>query len=67
MALTEAEKIRIRTIEEMLNDLQIAIKNVASKLEVRQSLLLRQKEIEDLKLRVTDLESQVKTLQSKIG
>lgn len=67
MALTDAERQRIRAIEEMLNDLQVAIRNMTSKLEFRQLILLRQQEIDTLKQRVSDLETQVATLQSKIS
>lgn len=67
MAWTAAESQRVEAIEEMLNSLQIAINNLASKQQLRQLLLIRQEEIDSLKLRVTDLETQVAALQSQLG
>lgn len=68
MALTDVEKIRIEAIEELLNELQTAVKyNVASRLFVEQMLLLKQNELEAVKNRVTELESQVTVLQSKLS
>ncbi len=68
MALTDVEKIRIEAIEELLNELQTAVKyNVASRLFVEQMMLLKQNELEAVKNRVTELESQVTALQSKLS
>ena len=68
MALTDTEAARILTIEDLLNELQTAVKyNVAAKKFVEQMLLLKQNEIDLLKSRVTALESQIEVLQSKIS
>lgn len=66
MALTDAEQLRLLAIEETLNDLQIAVNNLASKLQVRQLLLLKQQEIDALTEKVELLESQIAILQSRL-
>jgi polyhydroxyalkanoate synthesis regulator phasin len=67
MALTDIEKVRIEAIEELLNELQIAVKfNLASRQFVEQMLLLKQNELDALKNRVTELESQVTALQGQL-
>lgn len=67
MAWTDTETQRIEAIEEMLNTLQIAIRNLASKLQVEQLMLIKQTEIDSIKDRVISLESQVTALQSRIA
>lgn len=67
MAWTSAEKQRIETLETVINDLQVAVTNLMSKQQMRQLLLIKQKEIDALTVRVASLESQIDVLQSKIG
>lgn len=67
MALTVAEEKRIIAIEEMLNLVQVAINNTVAKQEVRQTLLIKQKEIDALTQRVASLEAQITVLQDNIG
>lgn len=67
MALTTAEEKRIIAIEEMLNRVQVALNNTVAKLEVRQTLLIKQKEIDALTQRVASLEAQIAVLQENIG
>lgn len=64
MAWTDAEKDRVEAIETQLNKVQVAIKNLASKLQLRQLLLLKQTEIDSLTTRVADLERMVAILQN---
>lgn len=65
MALTNSQLLdRIVEIEETINTLQTALNNLASKKTMNQILAIKQKEIEDLKSRVTSLESQISILQS---
>ena len=64
MAWTDAETIRIETIEDIINKLQIAINNLASKKQMQQLLLLKQNEINSLIERITALESQITILQN---
>lgn len=66
MAWTAAEEKRIQAIEEMLNKLQIATKNLASKAQMRQLLLVKQAEIDELRQRVESLETQVTNLQNTL-
>lgn len=66
MALTTAETERIEAIETMLNNLQTAISNLASKQQIRQLILIKQQEIDELTARVASLESQVVILQSSL-
>lgn len=63
MAFTAAEELRIQAIESAINDLQVALNKLATKQQMKQLTNIRQSEIEDLKTRVTALESQVQTLQ----
>jgi hypothetical protein len=68
MAFTDSEAARILAIEEVLNELQVAVKyNVASRKFVEQVLLLKQNEIDLLKSKVVILESQIEVLQNKIS
>jgi len=64
MSWSATEEIRIEAIEKMLNDLQLAVNKLATKGELRASVMVRQKEIDDLRVRVTALESQLAALQS---
>jgi polyhydroxyalkanoate synthesis regulator phasin len=67
MAWTAAEEARIVAIEEMLNSIQTAITNLASKQQMKQLIYIRQSEMEALTARVTSLEAEVATLQGQIG
>ncbi len=66
MALTDAENQRITTIEELLNKVQVAISNLASKQQLTSLLLIKQTEINSLTQRVATLEAEVQALQSKL-
>jgi len=66
MAFTAAEEIRLKAIEEMLNTLQTAIANTMSKQQMRQLLLVKQKEVDELTTRVAALESQITVLQGTL-
>ena len=66
MAFTEQESIRIQAIETMLNDVQTALNNVATKRQLNTLVVIRQQEIDELKQRVLDLETQVADLQSAL-
>lgn len=64
MAFSDAEELRIRNIETVLNDLQTAVNdNLASKQQMRQLILIKQSQIEELERRVDSLESQIALLQ----
>ena len=64
MSWSTPEEQRVRTIEEVLNDLQTALTNVMSKQQMQQLLLLKQTEVDNLTARVSDLESQITVLQA---
>jgi polyhydroxyalkanoate synthesis regulator phasin len=65
MALTNSQlEERILLIEEKLNEMQVAINNMATKAQLKQFTHIRQTEVDDLKARVTDLESQIAVLQA---
>lgn len=66
MAFTDAEEKRIAAIEQMLNNLQVAINNLASKQQMRQLLLIRQTEVDELTQRIETLETQVTNLQNTL-
>jgi polyhydroxyalkanoate synthesis regulator phasin len=65
MAWTAAETARVEAIEKQLNKVQIAIKNLASQQQVRSLSTLKQKEVDELKARVSALEAQLAILQDK--
>lgn len=67
MAWTAAEITRVEAIEEMLNAIQVAIGNLASKAQMRQLLLIRQTELDNLIARISSLETQIATLQNNLG
>jgi polyhydroxyalkanoate synthesis regulator phasin len=67
MAWTDSETARINTLEDVVNDLQTAITNLMSKLQMRQLLMLKQAEIDALTARVEALETQLTTLQNSLG
>jgi hypothetical protein len=66
MAWTAAETARIEDIEATLVDLQRAIKNLASQLQVRQLTLLRQSEITTLESAATELEARLHVLEENL-
>lgn len=66
MAFTDAEEARIQDIEEMINALQIAYSNLASKTQLNQLILIKQREIDNLTARVETLESQLTVLQNRL-
>jgi uncharacterized coiled-coil DUF342 family protein len=66
MSLTNDQLLdRIVEIEEMLNDVQTALNNVASKTTVKNLAALKQQELEALRERVTTLESEIRILQAE--
>lgn len=65
MALSNAQlQARVEAIEEKLNEIQTALLNITTAAQLKASQLVRQKEIEQLKTRVTSLESQIVALQT---
>ena len=66
MAWTDTERARITAIEEMLNILQIALSNFATKQMFRQLNLLRQSEIDTLNSKIAELEAIITTLQNAL-
>ena len=66
MAWTDNESQRISMIEEVINDMQVAMKKFMTKQQLQALLLIKQTEIDSLTNRVTALESQLAILQAKI-
>ena len=66
MAFSAAEEDRIKTIEQLLNKVQVAISNLMSKQQFKQLLLIKQKEVDALTKRIETLESEIQVLQSKL-
>jgi hypothetical protein len=67
MSLTDYEETRITLIEYTLNDLQKAVSNLASKLQLRQLSLLKQTEVDTLIKRVDELERLMIILQKSLS
>jgi hypothetical protein len=60
---TEAEALRISTIESALNKLQTSVSSLTDKSQLQQLLLLKQSAIEDLQQRVAVLEQMISLLE----
>ena len=57
---------RIFLLEEVVNNIQIAIKNLATKDQMSQLVLLRQQDIESLQTDVTALQNQVNEISEEV-
>ena len=66
MAFTETEELRIRAIETRINEIQLALNNVASRRMIKAFTNIRQQEVNDLLKRIESLEAQVLALQEDI-
>ena len=66
MAITGNDLATIQAIESAISDLQKAVKNLASKAQMRQLLLIKQEEINTLSDRVTALETAVSSLERSL-
>jgi polyhydroxyalkanoate synthesis regulator phasin len=64
MALTESENARILAIEEMLNNVQVALNQLATKTQLKSLANIRQAEIDTLKEQVAALEQRIFNLES---
>jgi hypothetical protein len=59
-------QIRVTLLEEMLNKVQVALTNTATLNQLRQILLIKQSELEDLRADYTSLKNRVDILQEEI-
>ena len=66
MAWTDAETQRVIAIETVLNQVQIAIKNLASLAQLNKHIQIKQQQLDSLTQRVASLESQIQTLQNSL-
>jgi len=66
MSWTTAERTRVAALEVILNQVQVAVTNLAAKQQVRQLTLLKQSEINQLRERIEDLERIVLLLEGAI-
>lgn len=66
MAWTDAEETRVNTLEEYVNTLSTRISLLLSKEQMRQLLLIKQREIDALEARIVSLETQITTLQNQL-
>jgi hypothetical protein len=66
MAWTSAESDRVKTIEEVVNDLQTAVNNLMSKAQMRQLLFVKQSEVDNLTQRVATLERLLQIVQQHL-
>lgn len=64
MALTAVEEARLKAIEDAIIGIQVAIGNLASKKQLSQLSVLKQKDVDDLQTRVTALEATVQIIQA---
>ena len=65
---TEINRIhnRIQLIEEVVNSIQVAITNLATNEALSQLLLLRQKDMDSVKQRLTAAEAQIELLKGEV-
>lgn len=66
MAWTDAEERRVVNIEDALVSVTNAIGNLVSKMQLRQLLILKQAELDELTKQVTDLETKLTTLEGRM-
>ena len=66
MAWTPAEEDRIKTLETVINGLQTAVANLMSKMQMRQLLLIKQAQVDDLTRRVETLERLVQIIEQHL-
>lgn len=66
MAWTQAEEDRIKTLEIVINGLQTAVANLMSKMQMRQLLLIKQAQVDDLTQRVETLERLVQIIEQHL-
>ena len=64
MPLTAVEEARLKAVEDAIVGLQIAIANLASKKQLSQLSVLKQKDVDDLQTRVGALETTVQIIQA---
>lgn len=65
MALSDEQvQSRIEALETKVNEIQIALNNLATRKQLNASMLVRQNEIDELKQKVTSLETQIQALQA---
>lgn len=71
MALTQQQidalYQRLNIIEAAIDDLKVAVTNLASVKQLKQLNIIKQNEVIDLKERVTALESQIQVLQGQVA
>lgn len=63
MAFTATEEIRVKALEDAVVAIQTAISNLASKEQLRQLTLIKQADIDDLKVQVEELETAIAIIQ----
>lgn len=63
---TDAETARIELIEKVLNNLQTVVNSLLTKQQFRQLLLVKQKEIDELRAEINSVKSQLTILQNTI-
>jgi len=66
MAWSSAEEDRIKTLEIVINGLQTAVANLMSKMQMRQLLLIKQAQVDDLTQRVETLERLVQIIEQHL-
>ena len=67
MSWTDQEIAWVQAIQEQLNNQSTAISNLMTKQQMRQLVLLRQREIEALTQRITTLEAAIVALQNNLS
>jgi len=66
MAWTQAEEDRIKTIETVLNGLQTSVANLMSKMQMRQLIMIKQAQVDELARRVETLERLVQIIEQHL-
>jgi polyhydroxyalkanoate synthesis regulator phasin len=66
MAWTQAEEDRIKTLETVINSLQTAVANLMSKMQMRQLIMIKQAQVDELTRRVETLERLVQIIEQHL-
>lgn len=65
MPTTDQLEAEIDAARKIINELQIAVLNLASKTQLRQLTLLKQKDIDDILIRLAAIETRLAVLEAR--
>lgn len=66
MSWSESETRRVEAIEDMLNEIQVALNNLASKTQLKSLLSLRQSELDTLAALILELQQEITAIKARL-